>query len=133
MSIAYTYEIIKIDETARCMEIVYSAEGYQTMHIGARLPFEGESLLSVISMFAPVGLWVESSKLCVAPAIGARGVVTPEDVLGIVTAEESEDEREARLTADMWAQVDFEKRVASALVKLGVLSEDPTSIPVAEL
>ena len=123
------------------MEVVYSAEGHQTMHIGVRLPFEGESLLSVISMFAPVGLWVESSKLCVVPAIGSRGVVMPEDVLNIAAAEdaaedaaeESENEREAQLNAEMWEQIYFEKRVASALVKLGVLSEDPTIIPVVNL
>lgn len=81
MSITYTYEIIAVDEAARCMEVVYSAEGHQTMHIGARLPFEGESLEAVIKAFAPVPLWVEMATPVVAPQVGVSGVVEPEVVV----------------------------------------------------
>ena len=80
MNITFTYEIIKVDETARCMEVVYSAEGHQTMHIGARLPFEGESLESVIKAFAPVPLWIELATPVVAPQVGLTGVVEPEPI-----------------------------------------------------
>jgi hypothetical protein len=78
MSITYTYEIIKVDEAARCMEVVYSAEGHQTMHIGTRLPFEGEALEDVIKAFAPVPLWVELATPVVAPQVGVTGTVVPE-------------------------------------------------------
>jgi hypothetical protein len=78
MSIQYTYEIIKVDEAARCMEVVYSAEGHQTMHIGARLPFEGEALEDVIKAFAPVPLWLELATPVTVPRVGAAGTVTPE-------------------------------------------------------
>ena len=44
MIIQYTYKIINVDTTARAMEILYVSEGRQTMHIGARLPFEGETI-----------------------------------------------------------------------------------------
>ena len=57
------------------MEIVYSSAGHQTMHIGARLPFEGESLESVVKMFAPVSLWIERAMSVVAPTVGASGSV----------------------------------------------------------
>ena len=77
MSITYTYEIVAVDEAARCMEVVYSAEGHQTMHIGARLPFEGEALEAVIMAFAPVPLWEEQTKAVVAPAVGISGTITP--------------------------------------------------------
>lgn len=40
---------------------------------------------------------------------------------------------EAQANAEMWAQVQFEKQVAKALVKFGVLQSDPTSIPVSQL
>jgi hypothetical protein len=76
MSIEYTYEIIKVDEAARCMEVVYSAEGHQTMHIGARLPFEGENLESVINAFAPVPLWLELATPVVAPPVGLKGIIS---------------------------------------------------------
>jgi hypothetical protein len=78
MSITYTYEIIKVDEASRCMEVVYSAEGHQTVHIGARLPFEGEALEGVIKMYAPVPFWTELATPVVVPQVGATGTVAPE-------------------------------------------------------
>lgn len=78
MSIQYTYQIIKVDEAARCMEVVYSADGHQTMHIGARLPFEGEALEDVIKAFAPVPLWLELARPVQVPVVGVQGTVGPE-------------------------------------------------------
>lgn len=79
MTIAYSYKIISVDQSARCMEVVYSAEGHQTMHIGVRLPFEGEALEDVIKSFAPVPLWVEAAKPVQVPTVGFEGVVVPEE------------------------------------------------------
>jgi hypothetical protein len=73
MNIIYKYEIIRVDQAARCMEIIYSSDGRQTMHIGARLPFEGESLESVVQMYAPVAYWREQDSSVVAPAVGSTG------------------------------------------------------------
>ena len=77
MSIPYTFEIISVDETARCMEVVYSSPGHQTMHIGARLPFEGEELQAVVQMYAPIAYWEEQSKAVVVPAVGTTGSWEP--------------------------------------------------------
>lgn len=75
MSIEYTYEIISVNEQARNMEVVYTAPGYPTMHIGARLPYEGESLEAVIQMYAPIRYWEEISQSVVVPVIGTTGTV----------------------------------------------------------
>lgn len=133
MSITYTYEIVKVDEAARCMEVVYSAEGYQTMHIGARLPFEGEALEDVIKAFSPVSLWSELSKSVSTPVVGQSGSITEIGATEQSDAPQTEAEMQELRNAQMWAQLGFEQQVASALVKFGVLSENPTSIPVAEL
>lgn len=77
MSIAYSYEIISVDATARVMEVVYTSEGRQTMHVSARLPFEGETLEAVIDMFSPVAYWMERELPVVVPQIGASGTVAP--------------------------------------------------------
>lgn len=77
MSIKFKYTIARVDEVARCMEVVYEAEGHQTMHIGARLPFEGEALEDVIMAFSPVPLWEEQTKAVVVPAVGVSGTITP--------------------------------------------------------
>jgi hypothetical protein len=76
MTITYSYKIIAVDEAARCMEVVYEANGHQTMHIGARLPFEGEQLEDVVRVFAPVRYWEEQAAAVVAPAVGTEGVMT---------------------------------------------------------
>jgi hypothetical protein len=77
MNIQYTYKVVKVDEAARCMEVVYSAEGHQTLHIGARLPYVGETLEAVIAMYAPVAYWEEQQRQVVLPAVGVSGTVSP--------------------------------------------------------
>jgi hypothetical protein len=77
MNITYSYQIISVDEAARCMEVVYTAEGHQTMHIGARLPYEGETLESVIEQFAPVAYWQELQRPVLVPQVGTTGVMAP--------------------------------------------------------
>lgn len=133
MSIAYTYEIIAVNEAARCMEVVYSAEGHQTMHISTRLPTESEPLENVIRIFAPVALWREMEAPVAVPVVGHRGYIDENTLAHQAVLSMTPEEVEARLNADMWAQLEFEKQVASALVKFGILAVNPTDIPVAEL
>jgi hypothetical protein len=73
MSIEYSYEIIKVDEQNRCMEIVYTSTGREPMHVGARLPYQGESLDDVVSSFAPIWIWLEKDMVVVPPAVGHKG------------------------------------------------------------
>ena len=77
MSITYSYEIIAVNEAARCMEIVYTAEGHQTMHIGARLPYEGEALEQIVRMYEPVRYWEEQQLAVVVPQVGETGTLEP--------------------------------------------------------
>lgn len=77
MTITYTYEIVSVDETARCMEVVYSSEGRKTMHIGARLPYDGESLEGVIEMYSPVLYWLEQERKVQIPQVGTTGTIFP--------------------------------------------------------
>lgn len=79
MSITYTYQIISVDEAARCMEIIYSADGHPTQHIGARLPYEGEPLEFIIQMYAPIRYWEELKEKVVCPPVGATGTITLSD------------------------------------------------------
>jgi predicted DNA-binding protein (UPF0251 family) len=129
MSIVYTYEIVAVDEAARVMEVVYTAEGHPTQHVGARLPYEGESLEAVIGMYAPVAFWEEQKKEVVIPSVGLTGSIDPEEMKKASEAALKEDaERMA-----MWRQVNDEKKIAAALVKFGVLESDPTTIEVSQL
>lgn len=82
MSITYTYEIVSVDSEARCMEIVYTSEGRQTMRVGARLPFEGESLQDVVEQYSPVVYWLEQETPVIVPEVGASGVISPSSSQG---------------------------------------------------
>lgn len=88
MDIKFSYEIVRVDEKARCMEIVYSAPGYETFLISARLPFLNETLENVIKSFAPIQRWVESSMEVKIPEAGIKGTLS--------TAEEQEETEEQK-------------------------------------
>ena len=79
MGINYEYKIVAVDTVARCMEIVYTAAGYPTQHIGARLPFEGESLEYVVRMFSPTIFWEETQRITLPPTVGAAGAIMEAD------------------------------------------------------
>jgi hypothetical protein len=76
MNIDYTYEIVEVDAAAKCMVVVYSAEGHETMQIGAPLPFEGEELENVIRNYAPASLWVARVTPVTVPLVGTTGVLS---------------------------------------------------------
>jgi hypothetical protein len=75
MSITYTYEIISVDQASRCMEVIYTSEGNPTMHIGARLPYEGETVEAIVRMYAPVPYWEERKTPIVPVDVGQSGAI----------------------------------------------------------
>lgn len=75
--IAYTYEVLRVDADARVMELVYQSEGRQPVHIGARMPYVGETLDAVARMYAPVAWWREQETQVLPIAAGAVGSVAP--------------------------------------------------------
>jgi hypothetical protein len=81
--ITYTYEIIAVDEAARCMEIVYTSDKYGVMHVGARLPFEGETVEQIVVMFAPVNEWRLRDLTVIVPEVGTSGQLTDADPVAV--------------------------------------------------
>lgn len=81
MSIEYTYEIVAVDALAKCMEVVYRSNSRQTMHIGTRLPYEGETIETIIKMYSPINYWLEQDLAVVVPEIGTSGTIVPEVVV----------------------------------------------------
>lgn len=75
MSIQYTYTIESVDTAARCMVVIYEAQGHATQRVGTRIPFEGETLTDVIASFAPVSYWEDQVRELAVPVVGATGVV----------------------------------------------------------
>jgi accessory colonization factor AcfC len=75
MSIQYTYTIESVDTAARCMVVVYEAQGHTTQRVGTRIPFEGETLTDVIASFAPVSYWEDQARQLAVPIVGASGTM----------------------------------------------------------
>lgn len=71
----YTYKITGVDEQSRVMDVVYTHEVHGSILVGARLPFEGESLEQVIRSFSPVPRWVELEMPIVVPNEGLSGEI----------------------------------------------------------
>jgi hypothetical protein len=101
----YNYEIIKVDEAARCMEVVYTSEGYQTMHIGARLPYEGETTEDIVKMYAPVRYWEEQNTPVVPVNVGQSGTVVVPPPYVPSRAEVVVAQRNALLANSDWTQL----------------------------
>lgn len=69
----YTYEIIKVDEAARVMEVVYTHPKHGLQHVGVRLPYEGENLTDLIRSAAPIAIWKAKEKPVFVPDVGVKG------------------------------------------------------------
>ena len=105
MNITYTYEIISVDQQARCMEVVYTSEGMPTMHIGARLPYEGETTETIVEMYAPVRYWEEIKTPTVPVSVGQSGTVVVPPPYVPPPAEVAVARRNALLAQSDWTQL----------------------------
>lgn len=77
MSITFKFEVVSVDETSRCMEVIYTSDGNETLRISTRLPYVNEAVEDVIRMYAPLQHWEENKKQMVAPVVGLSGELAP--------------------------------------------------------
>lgn len=84
MTIAYNYTIASVDGDAKCMEVVYEAEGCPTMRISTRLPFVDETVEDVVKLYAPINLWEALTAPVIVPEVGVSGSITPVPVVPFI-------------------------------------------------
>lgn len=125
------YKIIRATPEIGQIEIEYSDNGKVVATYAFDVPIvdnvfiSGDALDAAIRLHAPT--WVSQRELEVAAATGFSKIQS------LVQAQEIEIEDDGMQNMDMWEQIQFEQRVAAALVKFGVLQSDPTAIPVGSL
>jgi hypothetical protein len=73
MNISYNYEIKRVDEEFKVMDVEYTSVGLSSVTVSARLPFTGESVADVVDAFAPFGIWAMESATYDVPAVGVTG------------------------------------------------------------
>lgn len=131
------YKIISFNETTGQLTIEY-AVGMSPIAVDVPivngLYITGAELDSYIQGFIPFEYLDRQSKLNagIANANEIKVLVqnpTPVELPSVLTPEQEQ----AIANQAMWEKVAFEKKVADALVKFGVLQENPVTIPVQGL
>lgn len=72
-TISYTYEITRVDPDAKAMDILYTSPEYGTTLVGARMPWDGETVEQIAQMYSPVRNWIERTLHVAAVSAGASG------------------------------------------------------------
>lgn len=126
------YRIIKATPETGQIEVTYTNQGVDVATYAIDIPvvdgafLTGEALDTEIRHRSPT--WLITREEEVATATGF------EDIMALVTPlPKNEPDPDAAANAAMWEQVELEKKIAKALVKFGVLNEDPTTIDVTKL
>ena len=73
MKVEYKYKVINVDKESKSMEIVYISEEHGVLHVGARLPWEGETVQQIVEMYNPAVFWLESKKPTINVLDGLEG------------------------------------------------------------
>jgi len=70
-----TYQVTEVYPETKTMLIVYTSEKYGTMTVGARMPWEGETLDDIAAMYSPLRYWIEQELAVAEVAVGASGTL----------------------------------------------------------
>jgi len=127
------YQIIRTTPEIGQIEVLYKQDGQPIAAFSIDVPIvdgayiTGEALDAEILHRAPT--WLVERKQAVVSATGFEQIVA---IAQSISANEPET-AEQQANKAMWEQVAYEQKLAKALVKFGVLSEDPTTISIANL
>jgi len=69
------YEIVQVDEENQCMLINFTSEGREPIQVSARLPFEHETLESVVNAYSPEGIWYSRETKKANVQVGTTGTI----------------------------------------------------------
>jgi len=110
-TIPYTYQIVAVGPMS--MEVVYTNPTYGSMHVGARLPFDGETVEEVIAQSSPAAWWRDQARAKITPTVGTEGSgatvlntlpeeMTPEETLALWRSQIVISKLQAHQTLDDW-------------------------------
>lgn len=129
------YQIISADAETGQIQVLYKPEGAAVAIYAVDVPvvdgafLTGAELAEEIQHRAPV--WLETRKQELASATGFDEISALVEI-PLAAAMLPEDSAKAA-NAKMWAQVEYEKRLAATLIKFGLLFVDPTAIEISAL
>lgn len=126
------YQVIRATPKLGQIEVLYKDGGKPVGVFAIDVPvvdgafLTGDALHAEIMHRAPT--WVNQREQEVAAATGFDTIVALVQPLPVNALAE-----DTLANMEMWEQVEYEKKLAKALIKFGVLQADPTSIGVTQL
>lgn len=130
------YTITKFDTETKVVTVTFEKDGWAEIRLTNPLPKNIGELESLIKQFAAPLEAVETpdADLSYINAILGQEQSTARFSLTEDKASVSEPlDPETEANIKMWEEIEFQKKVGAALVKLGVVSENPATIPVTNL
>jgi hypothetical protein len=129
------YQIISANADNGQIEVLYKQDGVNLATYAIDVPIVNGSFLTVAELDAEIQhrapTWINARKQELASATGFDKIVAL--VQPITQSNTTENSNDSAANIAMWEQVEFEKKVAAALVKFNVLAVDPTTIAVSTL
>lgn len=130
------YTITKFDSETRLVTVTFENDGWAEIRLTNPLPKNIGELERLIKQFAAPLEAVESPD---ADLSYINALVGNEQTTTRFSLTENDSlinqplDPEVEANMRMWENIEFEKKVGAALVKLGVVSENPANIPVVNL
>jgi hypothetical protein len=56
-----SYQIVRVDPEAKAMDILYTSPEHGSLLVGARMPWEGETVEAIAEVFSPARYWLEKT------------------------------------------------------------------------
>lgn len=124
------YKIVHANAEIGQIEVLYTSAGAAIGVYAIDVPIKDGAYLTPEELHAEImhraPVWEVALK-------NDRVSATGFDKIAALVEPKTEAAPDEIANTEMWAQVSFEKSVAKALVKFGVLQSDPTSIEVTSL
>lgn len=136
-----TYTITKFDVENKILVVSFDDGGWAEIRLVTPLPKNIEELEKLIAQFSAPVEAIEAQQnpdadlSYIDSVIGVQRTCPRMSLFNneLLDSQITEIDPNSQANAEMWADVQFQKKVASALIKFGLLQDDPTLIPTATL
>ncbi len=129
------YQIISANAETGQIEVLYKQNGIDLASYAIDVPIVNGSFLTVTELDAEIQhrapTWLNERKQELSNATGFDEISAL--VIPILNSTTTENVNAGNINMAMWEQIEFEKKVAAALVKFKVITVDPTAIAVTNL
>lgn len=133
------YTITKFDDVNKLVTVTFDDGGWAEIRLTNPLPKNIEDLENIIKQFSAPIEAIEAQNnpdtdlSYIQDQVGIEKITTRNRLTQDQENKQLEVDPEVEANIRMWEDIQFQKKIGDALVKLGVLTENPATIPVENL